>query len=176
VLTYPNDDDAVAFLFANIIEKHGWEWFTGLIAQNPRWVRGTATPGGVLAQVSSEAAISFTTFPLADHENIKSVLPDDNFMSWAQRGAIMASTKMPESAKLFMSWVMGDDYQKNSQAQGSPGTRNTYGAPAMMKAQYADPLAFDKFMGNRQKVEWYKLQFEQQIGTAQGVSPLDDEL
>ena len=39
-----------------------------------------------------------------------------------------------------------------------------------------DPPAFERFMLDRTLVEQYKLQFEQLLGTAQGVSPLDDDL
>ncbi|KAA8910276.1 hypothetical protein FN846DRAFT_775469 [Sphaerosporella brunnea] len=173
VLTYPNDDDAIAFLFSIIIEKYGWKWFSALISQNVHWVRGTATPGKILSQPSSQAAISFTTFPTGE-SNIKLVLPEDNYMCWPQRGAIFSSTKMPESARLFLSWVMGDDYQRNWQRNGLAGTRNGFGAQEMFQKEFVDPLAFEKFMVDRTKVEWYKLQFESQIGTAQGLSPLVD--
>ena len=39
-----------------------------------------------------------------------------------------------------------------------------------------DPPAFEKFMLDRALVERYKLQFEQLLGTAQGLSPLEDDL
>lgn len=39
-----------------------------------------------------------------------------------------------------------------------------------------DPPAFERFMLDRPLVERYKLQFEQLLGTAQGLSPLIDDL
>ena len=50
VLTYPNDDDAIGYLFSQIIGRYGWSWFEGLKKQDVQWVRGTATPGYVIAE------------------------------------------------------------------------------------------------------------------------------
>ncbi|MFF6793673.1 ABC transporter substrate-binding protein [Streptomyces filamentosus] len=49
VLTYPHDDDAVLYQFEQIIARHGHGWLEKLLAQNPLWVRGTATPLEVIA-------------------------------------------------------------------------------------------------------------------------------
>lgn len=171
VLTYPNDDDAIAYLFALIIEKYGWGWFTSLMAQNVTWVRGSTTPGTMLANPASPVSITFCSFGTGE-ENIHTVEPADRYMSWAQTGAIFASTEMPETAKLFVSWIMSDEYQT---ASGS-STRRELAAEDPFSKQWTEPLGFAKWMGNRQDVEWYKLQFESLLGTAQGESPLEDDL
>ena len=43
-LPYPNDDDAVIYLFTLITHKYGWKFVNAFKAQNPKWVRGTAAP------------------------------------------------------------------------------------------------------------------------------------
>ena len=44
ILPYPNDDDAVIYLFTLITHKYGWKFINAFKAQNPKWARGTATP------------------------------------------------------------------------------------------------------------------------------------
>ncbi|MER7404766.1 extracellular solute-binding protein [Streptomyces sp. NPDC000070] len=49
VSTYPNDDDAVLYLYSLVVEKYGWDWLRRFVAQDVAWVRGTqehADPGG----------------------------------------------------------------------------------------------------------------------------------
>lgn len=43
ILTHPNDDDAVGYLFSLITSRYGFEWFQKLAANNVQWNRGTAT-------------------------------------------------------------------------------------------------------------------------------------
>ena len=50
VLTIPNDDDAIGYLFPLTIRRHGWAWLHALVKQDVQWVRGTATPSYILAE------------------------------------------------------------------------------------------------------------------------------
>ena len=95
-------------------------------------------------------------------------------MLWPQTGAIFASTPRPESAKLFMSWLLSDEYQKifngsyvirKDLAAASPSTSSPW------EDQYSGLAQFATFMDNREKVEWWRLQYETSIGTAQGLAP-----
>ena len=52
VLVYPNDDDAIAYLFSLIINTYGFDWLNALAKQDVKWVRGTGTPGFVVDPVS----------------------------------------------------------------------------------------------------------------------------
>lgn len=101
-------------------------------------------------------------------------------MSWAQTGAIFQSTKRPESAKLFVSWLLSDEPQKYLASIGFWVSRKDIpGGPngtSIFDSRLTDPIGFNKFMLDRTVVERWKLQFETLIGTAQGVSPLDDDL
>jgi len=47
-LTYPNDDDAILYLFSRITQKHGWD-IESLRKQDVNWVRGTATSAMLIA-------------------------------------------------------------------------------------------------------------------------------
>ncbi|KAG0157750.1 ABC-type Fe3+ transport system [Penicillium digitatum] len=172
-LTYPNDDDAITYLFSVIIDKYGWDWFESLLEQDVQWVRGTGEPADYVAEVNSTRSLSFTT-NLNTATNLASKAPEDARLLWPQTGAIFASTPRPESAKLFMSWLLSDEYQEqfvNSQ---------TYLArkdlPSKLGNVWDDEFTaltqFATFMENRDLVEWWRLQFETSIGTAQGLSPV----
>ncbi|KAF7861394.1 hypothetical protein EAF04_007959 [Stromatinia cepivora] len=128
VATYPNDDDAVGYLFSIIIEKYGFEWLDGLAAQDVQWVRGTATPGFVIQDNHNNAnasasgsspkgrVLSFTTYPPSNETYIHSTQPKapEQHMAWTQTAAAFASTKRPLTAKLFLAWLTSDEYQSAS--------------------------------------------------------------
>lgn len=44
VSTYPNDDDAVLYLYKLMVDKYGWDWLRRFLAQDVAWVRGTQEP------------------------------------------------------------------------------------------------------------------------------------
>jgi len=110
ILTYPNDDDAITYLFSIITSKYGFAWLEGLAQQDVEWVRGTATPFMMLsegtANKSSQRALSFTTTHLDNFSSrIVSKNPtQEEYMSWYQKTAIFESTSCPDSAKLFIAW------------------------------------------------------------------------
>ena len=177
VLTYPNDDDAVNYLFAVVIKNHGWEWFDELVKQNVTWVHGTGTPHTLLEKFSndtqSELAITFTTFAPVD-VSVAKVTPNDEIMSWPQTGAIFNSTSMPETAKLFLSYMLSDDVQSTMIHEGSISVRQDIPGNGDPFASGKNPMRFAKFMEDRQLVEYLKLQFETTLGPAQGPSSLID--
>ena len=132
VLTYPNDDDAIGYLFSLIIGRYGWTWFEALKKQDVQWVRGTATPGYVIAESADpsktggrarpkeyvsdngQRILSFTTagYPLQSDVLAWSD-PDqpEQYMSWTQTIGIMKGTSRPETAKLFLAWITSVEFQ-----------------------------------------------------------------
>lgn len=169
-LTYPNDDDAITFLFSILIGRHGWDWFETLIQQDIQWIRGTGEPANYISLANSTRSLSFTTSPIA---NLSVKIPDEPIMMWPQTGAIFASTSRPESAKLFMSWMLSDEYQ--AMFEGSYLVRKDLATNATTNPwddQYTGLAQFSTFMDNRERIEWWRLQFETSIGTAQGASPV----
>ncbi|THZ77981.1 periplasmic binding protein-like II [Aureobasidium pullulans] len=175
-LTYPNDDDAITYLFSIIIENYGWEWFDTLLQQNIQWIRGTGQPADLISQTNTTRALSFTT-NLNGAKNLASKTPSDARLLWPQTGAIFATTPRPESAKLFMSWLISDEYQQQFVDAGSYTVRKDLNSTS--GSVWDDDLTsltqFATFMENRDLVEWWRLQFETSIGTAQGLSPVLSE-
>ncbi|KAF2031449.1 ABC transporter [Setomelanomma holmii] len=179
VLTYPNDDDAVLYAFDLIMQQYGYSWFEALLTQNPRWVRGTATPVTLLSTANSTSAVTFTSgLGLSATAPLNFTLPSQGtFVSWAQRAAIFRDVPHPEGAKLLHNFLLSYEHQNSTSSwsvlKDVPAPN---GFPGIMDVSSTNPVEFDRFMGDRVRVERLKLWFEDKIGTPQGLSPLIDDL
>ncbi|KAF2104729.1 periplasmic binding protein-like II [Rhizodiscina lignyota] len=179
VLTLPNDDDAILYLFHTIVSKYGFRWLDGLIANNPMWVRGTGTPTFVLQQehnnATSKLALTITSAAApanATYFHVKEPQAPEQYMSWTQTAAIFASTKRPNSAQLFISWLLSDEFQSTLQSQGRPIVRRSLDQGELYLSNTTQVDGFRVFMNDRRFVERWRLQFETSLGTAQGPSAL----
>ncbi|KAJ4249862.1 hypothetical protein NW762_012205 [Fusarium torreyae] len=175
VLTYPNDDDAVLYA----MQEFGYEWFEELLKQNPRWVRGTGTPLTLLNDTNSTVAATFTAgMGLLSSGNLNVTIPTKgSFVTWAQRAAIFKDAPHPEAAKLLHNFMLSYEHQNGtgswSVLKDIPAPE---GYPDIMDVPSTNPVEFERFMSDRVRIERLKLFFEDKIGTAQGLSPLIDDL
>lgn len=178
VLTYPNDDDAVLYQFELIIQELGQEWFDALLANNPRWVRGTATPDTLVLAANSSSAVTFTgSYSFADQLPVRYALPSDaKFVSWAQTGAVLKDALHPEGAKLLHSFMLSDEYQLGGGWSVRADAPAPEGAETILQQPGTDTPAFATWMADREQMERRRNFYEDKIGTAQGLSPLIDDL
>ena len=159
------------------MQELGTEWFDALLANNPRWVRGTQTPGTLLAAANSSSVATFTSsYSFTDRPPVSFALPTDaKFVSWPQTGAILKKAPHPEGAKLLHSFMLSDEWQT-----GEWSVREDIAAPKghqkILKEANTDAPAFAKFMADRANVERRRFFYETKLGTAQGLSPLIDDL
>jgi ABC-type Fe3+ transport system substrate-binding protein len=159
-----------------IVKRHGWTFIDSLVSQNVTWLRGTGTPSELIAKPQNELAVSFAASP-TDAAVVSSKLPtEDHYVTWPQTGAIFASTKMPETAKLFMSYVMSDEWQAVAFPGSVYATRKQFDTNGVLNQTLTNPLGFVTFMQDRANVERWRFQFETTLGTPQGVSPLLDNI
>ncbi|KAL3422843.1 ABC transporter [Phlyctema vagabunda] len=183
VATYPNDDDAIAYLFALIVERYGFEWLEAFATQDVKWVRGSATPSYVIFDQHNNITdpstapaagriLTFTTigYPPGNPDFLGFKEPPfpEQYMSWAQTSAIFASTRRPETAKLFQAWITGE-----FQNSGGFSPLVSLDEGKLMTSNNTQSSGFRQFMQDREKVEWWKLQFETTLGTAQGPGPME---
>ncbi|KAF8854803.1 periplasmic binding protein-like II [Acephala macrosclerotiorum] len=175
VLTYPNDDDAVLYQFDLILKKYGYSWFEALLAQNPRWVRGTAIPATLVGTSIGTYTATFTSsVGLQQSPPLNVSFPTDGtFVSWPQTGAILKDEPYPESAKLLHSWMLSLERQNGGWSTWRDATPPT-GYPGIMEMNGMDPTKFSEWMMDRAAVERLRFLFEDRIGSAQGLSPLID--
>lgn len=153
------------------------EWFDALVANNPRWVRGTQTPATILKMANSTSVATFTvSYGFTNSTGASYALPTDaKFVSWPQTGAILKKAPHPEGAKLLHSFMLSDDYQKAragwSVREDIPAAN---GHHKILEEPNTDATAFAKFMADRANVERARFFYESRLGTAQGLSPLID--
>lgn len=173
ILTYPNDDDAVAYLFSLIVSKYGHSWLEDLAANDVQWVKGTGTPVFEISRLhnstNSSRVLSFTTGGVGAEPWWASSTPNDQYVTWAQTGAIFASTPRPEAAKLFVSWIASGEFQAT---QSSTQYALQTDATSPILSNITQLSGFRLFEQDRAMVEWWKNQFEDVLGTPQGPSPL----
>lgn len=197
VLTYPNDDDAVNYLFTIIVGRYGWDWLEALAKQDVQWVRGTATPGYILAEGNdpsktkgrprpkeylpdnSSRVLTFTSagYPMED-STLSWAVPDEQFMSWTQTAAIFKSTPRPEMAKLLIAFITSEEFQSAMSAGGTKPTLSKSidkknGVASVDDDENTQANQYRVWTNDRAAVDWWKLQFETTLGTPQGVSPMD---
>lgn len=86
----------------------------------------------------------------------------------------------PEAAKLLHSYLLSEEYQQSS---GTWPVRkdislpsSTVPYPAVWTINNTDAVAFGPWMAGRARVERLRFYFEDKIGSAQGLSPLIDDL
>ncbi|TID06859.1 hypothetical protein CH35J_000802 [Colletotrichum higginsianum] len=179
VLTYPNDDDAVLFAFDLIIKQYGTAWLDKLLALNPRWVRGTQTPRTIYAKNDTQWAATFTSSGSVNPVSpTKIALPvEGKFVSWPQTGGILKNAPHPEGAKLLHAYILSTEFQ---QLRGGWSVRGDVAPPAnfpaILDVPGTDPTAFGKWMSDRAAVERFRFWLEDRLGTAQGLSPIIDDL
>ena len=115
-------------------KKYGWEFFEKLAKNNPRIGRSGNDPitlinAGECLVGPAPANISFQQ---VDKGNpIVPVYPTDGATLCVGPSAVMASAPHPNAARLFMEWLMSDDFAKLSVANHSdpvhPGLTLTSG-------------------------------------------------
>ncbi|TQV99046.1 hypothetical protein V2A60_007267 [Cordyceps javanica] len=179
VLTYPHDDDAVLFAFYMIMKQYGESWFDSLLKQNPRWVRGTATPATIAAGSNFTQAAFFATgggFGSSAPLNF-SQPAQGQYVSWSQYGAILKDAPHPEGAKLLHNFILSPEYQSSSGAwpvRQDIATPDGY--PDLWNQTATNPTEFARFMADRATVERLRFWFEARLGLAVGLNPIDDDI
>lgn len=179
ILTYPNDDDAVAYQFSLMVNRYGFQWLYDLAQNDVQWVRGTGTPvltmGARHNDTSFGRVLSFTSYDSgASFIGAKNPEAPEQYLTWAQSGAILADTPMPESAKLFMSYLTSVERQNATAATGTASILNSVNAMyGLTPDSNATQLSsFRLWEQDRNTVEWWKNLFEEVLGTAQGPGPM----
>lgn len=170
--SYPNDDDAVLFLYKLYAEAYGWDWVRRLAAQDIVFGRGTPTPIFAVANRQKLVGIGGAgslTGPIVP--GVKWVAPAGHpFMAWAHRAAILTRAKHPAAAKLYLNWQLSTPVQQTSFDGWSVRTDVTPagGLKPIWKYPNAHLDEFPRFMADRAEVERWRQTFTLYFGEVQG--------
>lgn len=98
-------------------------------------------------------------------------------MTWFQLAAIPKDAPHPEGAKLLHNYMLTKEWQAT---RGSWPVRSDVEAPKGYPPIFEMPgtniTYFREWMSDRYKVERMRLWFEDKLGTAQGLSPISDDI
>lgn len=175
VFTYPNDDDAVLYYFKQLTDKYGFDYLNKLLAQHPKFVRGTQDSAdlvGTAPYVASfgtsggRAGLAQQTYPT-----------QSPWVAWPQTAAILKQAPHKAAAKLYLSWLLSRDAQRgdigtwSARTDVAPpsGTKGIFDYPNM------NPLGLGTFMSDRTALDRYKARITLYIGDAQGANPADPD-
>ncbi|MEU7562355.1 extracellular solute-binding protein [Streptomyces eurythermus] len=175
VLTYPNDDDAVLYYFKQLTDKYGFDYLKKLLAQNPKFVRGTQDSSDLVGtgdyvanfgSGGSASGLSQVTFPKQSPR-----------VASPQTGAILRNAPHPAAAKLYLSWILTKGAQTND--IGTWSSRTDVAPPAGLKGIFdysnMNPLGLGEFMSDRTALDRYKARINLYVGDVQGVNPSDPQ-
>ncbi|KAL3673675.1 hypothetical protein V7S43_001373 [Phytophthora oleae] len=160
--SYPNDDDAVLFLYTRYVEKYGWDWVSQLAQQNVSFNRGTNVAGELVS--SGEKLIGVATAGAGDSIVFVGGNGTD-YLSWGQRVGILTKAKHPAAAKLFMNWAISQEAQTTVVFNS---VRTDINANKPWDVPEANMAFFPSFMEDRAKVEQWKQTFALYFGEVQG--------
>ncbi|KAL2211163.1 hypothetical protein CC79DRAFT_1395332 [Sarocladium strictum] len=110
------------------MQDYSYDWFEQLLAQNPRWVRGTGTPVTLLRANNTLAATFTAGIGLVPVAPLNVTIPSQGkFVTWAQRAAILKGSPHPEGAKLLHNFMISREHQQQT---GSWSVRKDVSPPA----------------------------------------------
>ncbi|MEM6662254.1 MAG: extracellular solute-binding protein [Pseudomonadota bacterium] len=175
ILTYPHDDDAVLYQFWNLKEAYGWDYLQKLVATEPTWVRGTAMP--YVAINNGWYAASFTTFWAFEPfpgMNTQFLFPEeDYFLTWYQTGAIPKQAKNKAAAKLYLNWMLSEEFQGKWLQFPVRMDIEAPGGTKSVLHHNTSPGDFHRWMLKRDLVERFRMQMLQLIGPVHGPTPVE---
>lgn len=170
--SYPQDDDAVLFLYRQYVHEYGWDWVARLATQNVAFARGTNTPGAAVSARQKAIGIGGAgTLNPAPASTTRWVATDDiPFLAWGQRAAILAGATHPAAAKLYLNWQISTDVQQT--AFNGWSVRTDVTPAGGLKPIWEYPSAhldeFVRFMADRAEVERWRQTFALYLGEVQG--------
>lgn len=170
--SYPNDDDAVLYLYSLYQQKYGWDWVAQFAAQQPQFARGTNTPGAAVSGGGKTIGVGGAGSAVSTSTTVKWVVPagDHPFTAWGQRAAILKKAAHPAAAKLYLNWVLSQERQMASFNGWSVRTDVTPNAG--LKPVWEFPNAhvdgFPRFMEDRAAAERLRQTFSLYFGEVKG--------
>lgn len=168
--SYPNDDDAVLYLYKLYVEAYGWDWIARLASQDIQFARGTHTPGVAVNSHQKVIGVAGSASPIPSTPT-KFVVPEsDPFLGWGQRAAILKNARHIAAAKLYLNWQLSIPRQQAAFNGWSVRTDVTPsgGLKPILQFPNANVDGFVAFMADRAEAERWRQTFALYFGEARG--------
>lgn len=173
VLTYPHDDDAVLYVYDELIKQYGKEFLSKLASLNPLFIRGTAGPPLLIGM--NDLLGSLTGYETTPDQLSQSYIPEtDFFISWAQRIAMFKQTKHKAAARLFIAFVQSEEFQKSLGNYTVLKNSHLKNIDWIGDHPNTNPVGFYEFMRDREYVGNLRTLMEKYFGPVKGASPVKD--
>ncbi|MFF7073212.1 ABC transporter substrate-binding protein [Streptomyces pseudovenezuelae] len=173
VFTYPNDDDAVLYYFKQLTDKYGVGYLKKLLAQNPKFVRGTQDSSDLVG--TGDYVANFGSGGSSNGLSQVTLPKTSPWVAWPQTGAILKNAPHKAAAELYLSWILSKQTQQHD--IGTWSARTDVAAPAGRKGIFdyknMNPLGLGEFMSDRTALDRYKALINLYVGDVQGVNPSD---
>jgi ABC-type Fe3+ transport system substrate-binding protein len=170
--SYPQDDDAVLFLYRQYVHEYGWDFVAKLAAQGVQFARGTNTPVAAVGTGRKAIGIGGPGSPNpAPGSTTRWVAGEGTpFLAWGQRAAILTGAAHPAAAKLYLNWQLSAEVQRASPS-GWPVRTDV--APAggldpIWEYPNAHVEQFEQFVSDRAEVERWRQTFALYFGEVRG--------
>jgi len=169
--SYPNDDDAVLYLYSLYAQTYGWDWIAKLAEQQMQFGRGTNSPGDALSSGARSIGAGCAGTLVPSSNPVKWIVAKDHpFMAWGQRAAIFKQAAHPAAAKLYLNWQLSAAAQSNSFNGWSVRTdvQPSGGLAPIWTYSNAHIDGFPRFMADRAEAERFRQTFSLYFGEVQG--------
>jgi ABC-type Fe3+ transport system substrate-binding protein len=174
ITCYPQQDELTLYRYDTIVQKYGWDFVDGILANRPQFIQGHL---GVAQEIAGgRAGVSFdgtleTTLPAqAGGAPIAAVLPEaDGMPIWAQPSGIFRQAPHPNAARLYLSWLLAPEQQ----AQLGPGqwsVRNDVPPPAGFRpiGEYNVLTGYRDFVLDEPRLEELQARYREYVGPVRG--------
>jgi ABC-type Fe3+ transport system substrate-binding protein len=116
ISVYPHDDDAALYLFHLIVQKYGWSWMDGYIANKPQFIQGHLPVARAIAEGKMAATLDATITTAGELKRQGAPIEiafsaEDEAPVFTITGGIFRDAPHPNAAKLFLTWSLAKEQQ-----------------------------------------------------------------
>jgi ABC-type Fe3+ transport system substrate-binding protein len=116
VTAYPADDDVTLWVFYHIVQKYGWAYMDKYMAAKPNFIQGhlgeQRSIGSGQNLATFDSILDITSELKRQGQPVDSHIPTgDALPIWPLSGAIFKGAPHPNTAKLFISWLLEPEQQ-----------------------------------------------------------------
>ena len=119
ITAYPHDDDATLYVFHTLIQKHGWDYVTRYMAQQPKFIQGHL---GVARDVASGGSLATFDATVSTVGGLKRAgQPIEYAFSESEATPVFFVTAglfkdapQPNTARLYLTWLLAKEQQARS--------------------------------------------------------------